>query len=166
MSLHHAALAAAGRVATVRLGSLSFPASARKNVEAAFAYLSHDSVERGLIDRLIHSGVLRRIVINHNNNDSYDPNTHAIHWDPHSALLTTTGGAQTPALGLGHEIDHAVENAWKEERLASVPDLAYDNLEEKRVILGSEHHAARTLHEALRYDHDGSVYRVPSPTST
>jgi hypothetical protein len=154
----------AARTAPVRLGSLSFAASARKNVEAAFAYLAHDDVERTLIDRLLHGPAQHRIVINHHDNDSYDPNTHAIHWDPHSALATTLGGRQSPALGLGHEIDHAVENPYAEDRLASIPDAAYDNAEERRVVLGSEHHAARTLHEGIRYDHSGTCYKVAGPT--
>lgn len=147
----------------VRMGSLSFAASARKNVEAAFGYLRADEVERGLIDHLISSSVHRRLVINHHNDDSYDPNTHTIHWDPYSALLTTQGGRQSPALGLGHEIDHAVENAWTADHLQNCLDLGYDNLEERRVITGSEQHAALTLHESIRYDHSGSCYRVPSP---
>ena len=31
--------------------------------------------------------------------------------------------------------------------------------------LGSEHHAAHTLHEAIRYDHSGRCYKVDSPTA-
>ena len=154
----------AARTAPVRWGSLSFAASARKHVEAAFAYLSQDAVERTLIDRLLHGPVHHRIVIGHHDDDSYDPNTHAIHWDPHSALITTLGGRQSPALGLGHEIDHAVENPALEDRLASALDLRYDNLEERRVVLGSERHAALTLHEGLRYDHSGTCYKVAGPT--
>jgi hypothetical protein len=147
----------------VRMGSLSFAASARKNVEAAFGYLRADDVERGLIDRLVDSSVHRRLVINHRDDDSYDPNTHTIHWDPYSALLTTMGGRQSPALGLGHEIDHAVENAWTADHLQNCLDVNYDTLEERRVITGSEQHAAHTLHESIRFDHSGSCYRVPSP---
>ena len=154
----------APRAAPVRWGSLTFAASARKHVEAAFAYLSQDTVERTLIDRLLHGPVHHRIVIGRHDDDSYDPNTHAIHWDPHSALLTTLGGRQSPALGLGHEIDHAVANEALEDRLASSPDARYDNLEEKRVVLGSERHAALTLHEGLRYDHAGTCYKVAGPT--
>jgi hypothetical protein len=149
----------------VRMGALSLPASARSDVEAAFGYLRRDDVERGLIDHLLNSSVHRRLAINHHNDDSYDPNTHTIHWDPYSALLTTTGGRQSPALGLGHEIDHAVENAWTADHLQNVLDPSYDTLEERRVITGSEQHAARTLHESIRYDHSGSCYRVPSPIS-
>jgi hypothetical protein len=152
------------RTAPVRLGSLSFPASAKKNVEAAFSYLSGDDVEKGLIDKLLHARTPHTISINHHDDDSYDPNTHAIHWDPHSALMTTQGSRQSPALGLGHEIDHAVMNAYVEDRLANILDPAYDNLEERRVVLGSEHHAATTLHEGIRYDHDGYCYKVAGPT--
>lgn len=154
----------AARTAPVRLGSLSFAASARKNVEAAFSYLAQDEVERTLIDRLLHASTPHRIVINHNDNDSYDPNAHAIHWDPHSALETSLGGRQSPALGLGHEIDHAVMNPYAEDRLASIPDRAYDNAEERRVVLGSERHAAHTLHEGIRFDHGGTTYKVAGPT--
>ena len=56
-----------------------------------------------------------------------------------------------------------VQNAYLEDRLANIPDLNYDNAEERRVVLGSEHHAARTLHEAIRYDHSGVCYKVDSP---
>ena len=78
-------------MALAHLGSLSFAPSARKNVEAAFAYLRKDAVEAGLIDRLLHAPTAHKLVINHHDDDSYDPNTHAIHWDPHSALMTTQG---------------------------------------------------------------------------
>jgi hypothetical protein len=148
----------------VKMGSLTMAASAQKNVAAAFAYLSHDDVERGLIDTLLNSSVTHHLTINHHDDDSYDPSTHTIHWDPHSALLTTLGGHQSPALGLGHEIDHAVENPLTAEQLNSRRDPNYDTLEERRVITGSEQHAARTLGESIRFDHSGSCYSVASPT--
>ncbi len=49
------------------------------------------------------------------------------------------------------------------ERLAGAPDAAYDNREERRVVTGSERHAARALGESVRHDHDGTTYRVASP---
>jgi len=39
----------------------------------------------------------------------------------------------------------------------------YDNREERRVIAGSERHAATTLGEDVRHDHRGWTYRVDSP---
>jgi hypothetical protein len=153
------------RPTTVRYGSLSFAASAKPAVDAAFAYLSRDSVERGLIDRLIHAPMHHKLSLDEHDDDSYDPNTRTIHWDPSSALLTTRGGHQSPALGLGHEIDHAVLDPHVSEALSDFIVARYDNLEEKRVITGSETHAAHTLHESIRFDHGGSCYKVDSPTS-
>jgi hypothetical protein len=160
MRSHHVASAAR----SVRYGSLTIPSSARNEIDSAFAYLARDSVERSLIARLEHSRVPHRIVIDHRGDDSYLPWSHTIRWDPYSALRTSDGGWQSPALGLGHELDHAAENGRTYDRLQDLPDLYYDNAEERRVIMGSERHAARTLHESTRDDHDGRLYAVGSPT--
>jgi hypothetical protein len=150
---------------SVRFGSLSVPRAAKNAVDDAFAYLRRDAVERALISRVERSLVPHRLVVNHRGDDSYAPGTHTIRWDPRSALLTTHGGRQSPALGLGHELDHAAAGDADYDWLASIPDARFDNLEERRVILGSEKHAAHTLHEGVRYDHDGFDYRVASTTA-
>jgi len=147
----------------VHYGSLNVPKSATGVFDLAVKYLQRDSIERTLIDKLENSTTSHRLVIIGDGNDSYNPNTHRISWDPYSALRTTCGGSQSPALGLGHEIDHATCDPITGERLASHYDANYDNLEEKRVITGSEAHAARTLGEDVRHDHIGSVYAVASP---
>lgn len=150
--------------AFVQHGTLVVPASAERDYEAAKAYLSRDGVERSLFDRLEHAhGRHYRLTINDCNDDHFDPNTDTIAWDPHSALRTTTGGRQSPALGLGHEIDHAVERIGIADRLRTRFDAHYDTAEEHRVIRGSEMHAARTLGEGVRHDHAGTTYRVSSP---
>ena len=150
--------------ALVRHGTLDVPARADRDYEAAKSYLSHDSVERSLFDRLEHAhGRHFHLTINDRNDDHFDPNTDTIAWDPHSALRTTSGGRQSPALGLGHEIDHAVERLRTADRLRARFDAHYDTAEERRVIRGSEAHAARTLGEGLRHDHTGTTYRVSSP---
>ncbi len=149
----------------VRHGHLDVPRSAERQYEAAKAYLSGDPVERRLFQRLQHPADGRHYVlaINHRNSDYFDPRSNTIGWDPYSALRTTNGGRQSPALGLGHEIDHAVEKRSKSQRLMNQFDARYDDAEERRVILGSETHAARTLGEGIRHDHAGSVYHVASP---
>ncbi len=147
----------------VHYGSLAVPSSAKALVDSAFAYLNRDSVERALIRRVEHSRIPHRIVINHRGDDSYQPGTHAIRWDPTSAMRTTGHGRQSPALGLGHELDHAAMSERAFDLLVAVPDRGFDNLEERRVILGSERHAARTLHESTRDDHRGRLYRVAAP---
>jgi hypothetical protein len=150
--------------AYVRHGSISVPRRADQAYVEAKAYLSRDSVESSLFARLEHArGRHYRLTVNARNDDHFDPNTDTIAWDPHSAMRTTRGGHQSPALGLGHEVDHAVEAPRREERLAATSSRRYDTDEERRVITGSERHAARSLGESARYDHAGSCYRVASP---
>lgn len=89
-----------------------------------------------------------------------------IRWDPYSALRTTGGGRQTPAMGLGHEMDHAhgdFFNPSQFNRDVRTPDAAYDTAEERRVIQGSETNACRSLGENSRFDHSGNAYKVLSP---
>lgn len=148
----------------IRHGDLDVPRNANSQYEAAKSYLSRDPIERRLFDKLEHAPGRHYVLqINHRNDDHFDPSSNTIAWDPYSALRTTDGGRQSPALGLGHEIDHAVENRSKAQRLMNHFDPRYDTAEERRVILGSETHAARTLGEGTRHDHRGSVYRVFSP---
>lgn len=149
----------------VRHGSLEVPRAAEHDYERTKAYLSRDSVERSLFDRLEHAwGRHFRLSINARNDDSFDSASDTIAWDPHSAMRTTNGGRQSPALGLGQEVDHAVESPRLEARLDARASARFDTAEERRVILGSERHAARTLHEGTRSDHWGRCYRVASPT--
>lgn len=101
----------------------------------------------------------------HDGNDRYDPNTRTVYWDPNSALETTDGGHQTPALGLGHEMSHATGNRHMTAELSGIADPNYDNKEERRVILNYEDPAARQLGESTRHDHGGNPYNVASPTS-
>jgi hypothetical protein len=152
-------------VSFVHYGSLAVAASARRDFDQAVAYLSRDPVERSLFERLEHGAQRVTLTTNRHDADYFDPSTHAIHWDPHSALQTAGGGHQSPALGLGHEVDHAVHDGPREWQRAQTPDARFDTAEERRVITGSERHAAHTLGESVRTDHTGSTYRVNSPTA-
>lgn len=145
--------------------AIDVPARARADYALARAYLSRDSEERRLFARLDHSPRHFTLRVDHHGDDHFDPSTGAIVWDPYSALRTTRGGRQSPALGLGHEIAHAVESPQREARLAARAVPGYDTAEERRVIRGSERHAARTLGESVRRDHRGSCYRVATPVS-
>lgn len=145
--------------------AISIPAGAREDYALAKAYLCRDASEARIFARVEHSKDRFRLEIVRNGNDRYDPNTRTIAWDPYSALRTTGGGAQSPALGLGHELDHAAESPRREDALNRTAVPRYDTLEERRVIRGSERHAARTLGEAIRFDHRGSTYRVATPVS-
>lgn len=141
------------------------PARARPDFQLAKAYVIRDGAERRLFERLETSARTFRLTINHRGDDHFDPATDEIAWDPYSALRTTHGGRQSPALGLAHEVAHAVESPRREAELSSRALARYDNGEEARVIRGSERHAARTLGEGIRFDHRGSLYRVRTPVS-
>jgi RHS repeat-associated protein len=82
-----------------------------------------------------------------------------ITWDPYGALQTTSGGTQSPALGLFHEAYH-IESYLKnpeQHMLNLIPDgSSYDNPEERRVITGPETWAAKKLGEDTRTDHYGT----------
>jgi hypothetical protein len=149
----------------VSFGALRVIASARRDFEQAVAYLSHDPRERALFARLENGPHHVTITTNARNADYYDPSTRTIHWDPHSALRTSDGGRQSPALGLGHEADHAAHDGPREWARANTPDRRYDTAEERRVITGSERHVAHTLGESTRTNHTGTCYRVNSPTT-
>jgi hypothetical protein len=141
------------------------PSRARSDFQLAKAYLIRDGAERRLFDRLESSPRTFHLSLDRRGDDHFDPATDTIAWDPYSALRTTRGGRQSPALGLAHEIAHAVESPRRQADLSSRVRARYDNDEEARVIRGSERHAARVLGEGIRFDHRGSLYRVRTPVS-
>lgn len=149
----------------VHHGSLTVSARAEALYEQAKNYLERDPIERGIFHKLEHQAHHVSLRTNRQNDDSYDAQTRTIHWDPYSALRTTSGGHQSPALGLGHEADHATCNPRVLRDGWNHPVRAYDDAEERRVILGSETHAARTLGEATRHNHAGSCFRVATPSA-
>ncbi|HEY4210369.1 MAG TPA: RHS repeat-associated core domain-containing protein [Steroidobacteraceae bacterium] len=130
----------------------------------AIAYLGHDPGMTQIIHDLDNSSTVYNIQYINDGNDRYDPQTNTIYWDASSALLCTTGGKQTPALGLGHEMAHADANFWN-RLIGWVPWPSYDDLEERRVITGPETNAAQTLREGVRPDHRGTPYTVQGPTA-
>src|SRR5579862_2502621 len=149
----------------VHHGTLDVPVPIEKQYRQAKDYLCKDPAEARLFQKLENApdGRRFRIAANDRNNDAFDPNTNTIAWDPYSALRTTSGGTQSPALGLGHEIDHANEDPATAQRLLGQKNARYDNNEEARVIRGSETQAARFFGESVRHNHDGTTYRVTAP---
>lgn len=147
----------------VRHGSLLVERVLDTAFSKAESYLRGDSIMRRTLDDLESGSTTFVIAKNARGDDHFDPWSATVTWDPHSALRTTGGGRQSPALGLGHELVHADEDARVRAFLAATPSVRYDDAEERRVIRGAEAHAARTLGEATRYDHGGTPYHVSSP---
>lgn len=98
----------------------------------------------------------------------FDPTTNTIVWDQRSALDPTTGGTQTPALGLLHEAAHALGHLEKTAAsTVPIPGDPYHTAEEKRVIQNIENPAANKLGEATRSDHGARrVRQVKCSTCT
>jgi len=147
-------------------GNLRIPRTASRLLARAQTYLSKDPEAVKILGRLEHAPNQYTLHIIHNGNDNFDPQTRTISWDPYSALRTTSGGKQSPALGLLHEEDHAYENVTaprKQARLQEEHLARYDNAEERRVIRGVETRAARVLGEGVRHDHRGTPYKVKDP---
>ncbi len=100
-------------------------------------------------------------------NTHFDPSDDTIYWDPTEALLYPKS-ILTPIQLLLHEGDHALQkhvNPEQQKKDANKDDINYGNIEEKRVITGSETEIARKLGsisegEQSRYNHEGTLIRV------
>lgn len=105
---------------------------------------------------------------------SFNPNTNTVEWDPTLGLITNEGHILSPTSVLNHEIDHALEEDLHPEekrKRKKIKDPHYTNLEEKRVITGSEQETAKKLgeikdDEVTRKDHGGYFYSTKGPTTT
>ena len=103
----------------------------------------------------------------------FDANNMTIYWNPKQGILTNELVSLSPITLLNHEGDHGLrfmldpEGMMKDKR-TSHPD--YSNMEEKRVIEGSEQKTAEALGEVekgkpTRKDHWGNKITVSSPDS-
>lgn len=95
-----------------------------------------------------------------------------IYWNPTAGAEYENGTVVSPATVLEHEADHAHQRATNYEQFTkdkSTSDRKYTNLEEKRVITGSEQRTARANKEipsngVTSIGHEGS--RVVTTEST
>jgi len=88
----------------VRHGSVFVERSIDRAFTRAEGYLRGDRIMRHVFDDLEHSLVPSYVTGNTSDDDHYKDATRTVTWDPHSALRTSDGGRQSPALGLGHEL--------------------------------------------------------------
>lgn len=137
---------------------------------SAISYLSRDPGMKQVIDALRASKDPLLIQFTKGEYDEWTPSDNTIYWNPNNANCIVddrgvpTGESQSPAMGLGHEMDHAAGSAMK-YILARIYSSQYSNYEEKRVITGLETSAANTLGEGTRKNHRGNSKYVRSPTS-
>ena len=91
----------------------------------------------------------------------------------YEGIKTDNGAFLSPATVFAHEADHAVDDmtdAWRHSDRVKQKDSKYDNLEEKRVITGSEQKTVRANGEIKtgrrsRNNHKGITIYTISPTS-
>ena len=103
----------------------------------------------------------------------YRRNENAIYFDLTFGVETFEGHLLSPATVLNHEIDHALQDKLDPNQMTSDLETEvenYSNLEEKRVITGSEQDTARKHGEikhgeVTRLDHHGIPMTMPNPTS-
>ncbi|HLN34649.1 MAG TPA: M91 family zinc metallopeptidase, partial [Nitrososphaeraceae archaeon] len=109
---------------------------------------------------------------NSNENNIFHPGKNMIIWNPSLAMETSNGKSLSPSTMLVHESDHAKQRNTKTKEYFEAKnekDKSYDNLEEKRVIDGSERETAEKLgeineNENTRTDHEGWYFNVDDPT--
>ena len=134
----------------------------------AIDYLKQDRGMKSIIDRLNNSPIPYTVNLNDEDDDGYDEDSLRLDWDPHSALcikdddLVLTGESQSPALGLGHELDHMANMIHGVHYTKHTKP--YGTPEERRVIEGTEGAAAKTLGEGIRHNHFGKTVKVSAPT--
>lgn len=91
-----------------------------------------------------------------------------IYFNPKSGLEVAPNKVQSPALGLLHELGHALRFLEDIEGLRKdlkTEDKKFKNYEEKRVIEEIETPAAFKLGEPVRFNHGGKKVEVHGPTS-
>lgn len=127
----------------------------------------------GMLAKL-HASEVTYYVTESSGNSSFNTKTKTISWDPTTAVLTNELHELSPTTILNHEVDHALQfdqNPDQQKKDGATPDPDYGNLEEKRVITGSEQTTAKKLGEikegeVTRKDHGGTLYKTTGPTST
>ena len=108
------------------------------------------------------------------NSSEYNSKTNTIMWYSRVGLITDNLYEMSPVEILNHEIDHALQhdiNPTQQKTDTKTNDPNYGNMEEKRVITGSEQKTAQKLGklrsgEVTRNNHNGSLYETTSPTTT
>jgi RHS repeat-associated protein len=140
----------------------------RGEYQKAVAYISRDPGMAAIIKRLTDSPIPYTVRINYDNEVRFDEDTNSIDWDPTSALClkdnnrNPTGESQSPAMGLGHEMDHMANQVrgvhYKTRK------KPWGTPEEQRVIQGSETALAKALGEGVRTNHFGQTVKVSGST--
>jgi len=88
---------------------------------------------------------------------SFNPRNNTVYWDPTASFFLDTKGSLSPALMLGHELDHAYHTDQNRALADSLYNqhtgTDYDNEEEARTIIYFENKVASHFKNGIRHDH-------------
>ncbi len=130
-------------------------------INEALDYLKQFPPANKVINGLINSGTtytIQELAAEQNiAGASFDNRYNTVYWDPTASFFLDTKGSLSPALMLGHELDHAYhydQNRGLAGRLFHQPTgTDMDNEEEARTIVYFENPSARFFHNGIRHDH-------------
>ncbi|KFN40991.1 RHS repeat domain-containing protein [Arenimonas oryziterrae] len=137
----------------------------KNNVQAAIKYLASQGAADGFAKLQADPAVLtirQAADPTDASQTRYNAFGNVITWADRGAVEVTdatTGvkGTLSPALMMGHEVEHAVnelDGAFTTN--TAIVDAQYDTAEERNVIVNYENQAARNLREPVRGDHGGT----------
>jgi len=127
----------------------------------------------GIIEKIAKNNKLIKIKET-KGNTLYNPFSNTVRFNTKLGLacvdenLDETGGKQSPALGLLHELGHGFVDIFKsmsEKLFLLGTDDQYDNKEDEFVITQIETPAAKILGEGIRENHDGNGFIAKDVTS-
>ena len=151
---------------TVRFG----PGSDGRAINTAINYLNGSSTFGHIFSILQNSAQTYTINTNYSfmNGSFYYPTT-TVTWNPGYGLQVTSGGIQSPALALAHELVHAFHYDSDPANYPNIRQITMPGYEKfvEYVAVTYETLIARELGEkATRTDHGGTFVAVGSPIST
>jgi len=142
-----------------QLGNLTVEADKYPQFREAMMHESKNPEMNALVERLEKGPYKTNVTTNEVSNNEMEPQMNGnaeVHWDPKHMHVASNDAKRSPATRLAHELDHADEWTHNPQRLitnANTPDDKFSNLEEKRVITGSERRNVKAIGEGQREDH-------------
>lgn len=158
----------------VELGNLKVQADKYKEFRDALVYESKNPEMNGIVENLEKGPRKTTVTMNTSSHNDTKPRASGdadVQWDPTHMNIAGNDAKRSPATRLAHELDHAEHYERDPQQhmiLRAAKDKDFANLEEKRVITGSERRNVHALGEGERDSHHTGKgnFEVKSVTST
>ena len=127
-------------------------------------HLPRRSVQYGFTRRLRDGKNHIYLVVVQQGPSHYDTGTRTVYWNPTRKGQTTSGGMQSPAMALAHELSHAYHHDMYGALDLGKTGDAYETFTDREVIMNDETCIAMELGEDIRSDHLISPFPASSVT--